>query len=135
MTIERRTHPNRRYPRGRYPIVVALALLLITGVVVFLFIIGQEAPKHEPCSPPDAMKGGLSIGGVTESAAAFGAPLAFFSETPSPVVEATLSDDLDHDGKPDGMADPLGVLLGALVVFATRVSCCCSSCPRRAVFC
>jgi len=65
------------------------------------------------------MGAAISSGGATRSAIV-GAPLpAFFLGTrASPVVavEATLSNDQDHDGKPDGMVDPLVVLLGALVV-------------------
>ena len=107
---------------GRRALVVALTLLLITGLLVFLFVIGRETPGGEPGFPPDTARGLLSTGGVTPSTFV-GAPLpAFFLGTygAGPVVEATLSNDQDHDGKYDGMADPLGVLLCALVVLAAH---------------
>ena len=112
---------------SRYTLVIAL-ITVLAGVVVLLFVVvvGQALMGREQPGlfPPDTTGGPLSTGGVITPSAVVGTPpLAFFLGTraasPVVVVEATLSDDLDHDGKPDGMADPLGALLGS-VVFATR---------------
>ena len=92
-----------------------VVLVLLTGLVTALFLV-KHAPRREPKSPWDATRVALSSA-VTDSSSAVGALLAL-SETPSP-VRATLSNDQDHDGKPDGLADSLMVLLCGLVVLRT----------------
>jgi hypothetical protein len=93
---------------------VTLALVLLAAILAFTFVT-QLVPTREPQSSQEATRGALSTS-VTKSAA-IDTTSAFLEAHSSPVVvEAVLSNDQDHDGNYDGMADPLLVLVTSLVL-------------------
>lgn len=90
-----------------------VALVLLAGAAVALLLATTHAPGRKPESSQDVVRGTFSAS-LTESAA-LGAPSAYLGTSYVP-IRATLSNDQDHDGKPDGMADTLVVLLLCAVV-------------------
>jgi hypothetical protein len=90
-----------------------VTLILLVGIAVLLFAMEEarnsKAPKP---SREDTASEAISTG-VTESGA-IGSSLSSIPETPIPVT-ASLSNDQDHDGNYDGIADPL-IVLCALII-------------------
>ena len=91
-----------------------VALVLLAGAAVALPLATTHAPGRKLESSQDVVKGTFLSASLTESAA-LDPPSAYLGTSSYVPIRATLSNDQDHDGKPDGMADPLVVLLCAFV--------------------
>lgn len=96
-----------------------MVLLVVLTSAVTLLLVTKQAPKRKPESSQEVVWGPSSTT-VTQSTV-IGASLAGLETCSSPGVEAALSNDQDHDGKPDGMADPLAMLLCAFVALLPYV--------------
>ena len=101
-------------PDKRYALVVLLAVL--AGGVTFLFFI-EQPPGQEQEFSQHAARGYYSISPLGSDV--IDAALVGLEACNSYRVEAVLSNDQNHDGNTDGMADPLAVLLlcGLLVPY------------------
>ena len=111
MTRPSRERGTKRLKRINYHRRYALVVLLtvLAGGVGFLFVI-EQPPSQEPEEfSQHAARGDLAISPTGSDVV--GAALVGLEACNSLPLEAALSNDQNHDGKIDGMADPLVVLL------------------------
>jgi hypothetical protein len=86
--------------------------VLFVGVVITLLFVMEQTHDSRTPTPSQNTASEAVPTGVSDRAT-IGAPWTNL-ETFNP-IRATLSNDQDHDGKPDSMVDPLAVLLCASV--------------------